>query len=56
MRKDEEQDSSDEFFNADEGLVVDNDRHFLHGASESGQSGGGTENDVMPSAHAQLTT
>jgi hypothetical protein len=45
-REDEEEDSSDDFFDAGEGAVIP-DRLSLCAASESGQSGsgGGTEDD-----------
>ena len=60
---DEEEDSSDDFFDAGEGAVLAGDRLSLRAASESGQSqsgsGGGTENDpvgpVTPSAAAGPT-
>ena len=51
-REDEEEEDSDDFFDAGESAV--GDRHSLRAASESGQSGGGTEDDpvdpVTPSA------
>ena len=56
--EDEEEDSSDDFFDADEGAVIGPDRLSLRAASESGQSGsgGGTEDDpvgpITPSATA----
>ena len=60
---DEEEDSSDDFFDAGEGAVIGPDRLSLRAASESGQSqsgsGGGTEDDpvspVTPSAAAGPT-
>jgi hypothetical protein len=45
-RKDEEEDSSDDFFDAGEGPLI-GDRISLCAASESGQSGGGTEDDPL---------
>ena len=58
--EDEEEDSSDDFFDADEGAVIGHDRLSLRAASESGQSGGGgTEDDpvvpITPSAAAGPT-
>ena len=47
---DEEEDSSDNFFDAGEGAVIGTDCLSLHTASESGQSqssGGGTEDDPV---------
>ena len=58
--EDEEEDSSDDFFDAGEGAVIGPDRLSLRAASESGQSGsgGGTEDDpvgpMTPSAAATI--
>ena len=48
-RGEDEEDSSDAFFDAGEVVVVGSDRLSLHGASESSQSGGGggTEDDPV---------
>ena len=62
--EDEEEDSSDHFFDAGEGAVIGPDRLSLRAASESGQSqsgsGGGTEDDpvgpVTPSAAGPTAT
>ena len=45
----DEEDSSDVFFDAGEGVVISGDRLSLHAASESSQSGGGggTEDDPV---------
>ena len=55
-RGEDEEDSSDDFFDAGEGAVIGPDRLSLRAVSESGQSGGGTEDDpvgpVTPSAAA----
>ncbi|KAF8266378.1 hypothetical protein EI94DRAFT_1733232 [Lactarius quietus] len=46
-REDEEEDSSDDFFDAGEGAVISADRLSSRAASESGQSGAGTEDDPV---------
>ena len=46
--EDEEEDSSDDYFDSGEGAVIGPDRLSLRAASESGQSGGdGTEDDPV---------
>ena len=47
--EDEEEDSSDDYFDSGEGAVIGPDRLSLRAASESGQSGsgGGTEDEPV---------
>ena len=61
--EDEEEDSSDDFFDAGEGTVLAAVRLSLRATSESGQSGGSTEDDpvgpvipVLPALAAQPLT
>ena len=47
--EDEEEYSSDDFFDAGERAAIDHDRISLRAASESGQSGGGGVPETTPS-------